>query len=77
MSVQVEKSNLINLLNEISDLSLIKRVKAFLVHELERGELTESQKKELDIRLEEHRKNPKSGVDAFKFLDEMEKKYGV
>ena len=75
MSVQTEKSILIDLLQNISDVSLLKKVKQFLLNEIEQGELTELQKEELSKRLEEHQKNPKSGVDAFAFLDGMKKKY--
>jgi hypothetical protein len=75
MSVQTEKSILIDLLQNISDISLLKKVKQFLLKEIEQGELTEFQKEELNKRLEEHQKNPKSGVDAFEFLDTMKTKY--
>lgn len=75
MSVQTEKSILIDLLQNISDVSLLKKVKQFLLKEIEQGELTDLQKEELNKRLEEHQKNPKSGVDAFAFLDGMKTKY--
>ena len=75
MSVQTEKSNLIDLLQNISDVSLLKKVKQFLLKEIEQGELTELQKEKLNERLIEHQKNPKSGVDAFEFLDSIKSKY--
>ena len=37
--------------------------------------LTENQKKELDKRMLEHKENPKSGLDAFDFLDKLASKY--
>lgn len=43
---------------------------------MKKFKLSKAQKKELDIRLEEHRKNPKSGVDAFEFLDQLDQKLG-
>lgn len=75
MSVQTEKSILIDLLQNISDVSLLKKVKQFLLKEIEQGELTDFQKNELNNRLKEHQKNPKSGVDAFDFLDSIKTKY--
>jgi hypothetical protein len=75
MSVQTEKSFLIDLLQNINDASIIQKVKNFVLHEIEPVSLSENQKKELDKRLEEHEKNPKSGVDAFEFLDGLKSKY--
>jgi hypothetical protein len=75
MSVQTEKSLLIDLLQNINDASLIQKVKNFVLHEIEPISLSENQKKELDKRLLEHQENPKSGVDAFEFLDSLKSKY--
>lgn len=75
MSVQTEKSFLIDLLQNINDASIIRKVKNFVLHEIEPLSLSENQKKELDERLEEHEKTPKSGVDAFEFLDGLKSKY--
>jgi hypothetical protein len=75
MSVQTEKSFLIDLLQNINDASIIQKVKNFVLHEIEPISLTENQKKELDKRLLEHQKDPKSGVDALEFLDSLKSKY--
>ena len=75
MSVQTEKSLLINLLQNINDASIIQKVKNFVLHEIEPVSLSENQKKELDIGLLEHQENPKSGVDALEFLDSLKSKY--
>ncbi|WP_269241320.1 hypothetical protein [Flavobacterium limnophilum] len=75
MSVQTEKSLLIDLLQNINDASIIQKVKNFVLHEIEPVSLSENQKKELDKRLLEHQENPKSGVDAFEFLDSLKSKY--
>jgi len=75
MSVQTEKSILINLLQNISAISLLKKVKEIVLEEIEQSDLSSAQKEELENRLEEHRQNPKSGVDAFHFLDSMKSKY--
>lgn len=75
MSVQTEKSFLIDLLQNINDISIIQKVKDFVMHEIEPTSLSENQKKELDKRLLEHQKNPKSGLDAFQFLDSLKSKY--
>ncbi|TRX38120.1 hypothetical protein FNW52_04245 [Flavobacterium sp. ZT3R18] len=75
MSVQTEKSFLIDLLQNINDASIIQKVKNFVLHEIEPIPLSENQKKELDKRLFEHQENPKSGVDAFEFLDSLKSKY--
>jgi putative addiction module component (TIGR02574 family) len=75
MSVQTEKSLLIDLLQNINDASIIQKVKNFVLHEIEPLSLSENQKKELDKRLAEHQENPKSGVDAFDFLDSLKSKY--
>lgn len=75
MSVQTEKSFLIDLLQNINDVSIIQKVKNFVLHEVEPVSLTENQKKELDKRLLEHKEKPKSGVDALEFLDSLKSKY--
>jgi hypothetical protein len=75
MSVQTEKSFLIDLLQNINDASLIQKVKNFVLHEIEPISISDRQKKELDKRLLEHQENPKSGVDAFEFLDSLKSKY--
>ena len=75
MSVQTEKSLLIDLLQNINDASIIQKVKNFVLQEIEPISLSEKQKKELDKRLAEHQENPKSGVDAFEFLDSLKSKY--
>jgi hypothetical protein len=75
MSVQTEKSLLIDLLQSINDVSIIQKVKNFVLHEIEPVSLSENQKKELDKRLLEHQENPKSGVDALEFLDSLKSKY--
>jgi hypothetical protein len=75
MSVQTEKSFLIDLLQNINDISIIQKVKDFVMHEIEPTSLSENQKKELDKRLMEHQENPKLGVDAFQFLDGLKSKY--
>ena len=75
MSVQTEKSFLIDLLQNINDASIIQKVKNFVLHEIEPIALSENQKKDLDKRLLEHQENPKSGVDAFEFLDSLKSKY--
>lgn len=75
MSVQTEKSLLIDLLQNISDVSLLKKVKQFVLKEIEQSDLSPLQKEELENRLKEHQKNPKSGVDALLFLDNIKTKY--
>ncbi|MGQ7945659.1 addiction module protein [Flavobacterium sp. WC2509] len=75
MSVQTEKSFLIDLLQNINDASIIQKVKDFVLHEIEPISLSENQKKELDKRLAEHQENPKSGINAFDFLDSLKSKY--
>jgi putative addiction module component (TIGR02574 family) len=75
MSVQSEKSFLIDLLQNINDISIIQKVRDFVIHEIEPISLSEEQKKELDKRMEAHKKDPKSGVDAFEFLDSLKSKY--
>lgn len=74
MSVQTEKSLLIDLLQNINDASIIQKVKNFVLREIEPVSLTENQKKELDKRITEHQET-KSGVDAFEFLDSLKFKY--
>lgn len=75
MSVQTEKSLLIDLLQNINDISLLKKVKAFVITQMEPSDLNQSQKDELDNRLLDHKNNPKSGADAFEFLDSLKSKY--
>ncbi|MGZ9677016.1 hypothetical protein [Flavobacterium sp. GNP001] len=75
MSVQTEKSFLIDLLQNINDASIIQKVKNFVLHEIEPDVLTENQKKELDIRILELQENPVSGVNAMDFLDSIKSKY--
>jgi hypothetical protein len=75
MSVQTEKSLLIDLLQNINDVAIIQKVKNFVLHQIEPVSLSENQKKELDKRLLEHQENPKSGVDALAFLDSLKSKY--
>ncbi len=75
MSVQTEKSLLIDLLQNINDVSIIQKVKNFVLHEIEPVPLSENQKRELDKRVLEHQENPKSGVDALEFLDSLKSKY--
>lgn len=75
MSVQTEKSFLIDLLQNINDASIIQKVKNFVLHEIEPNVLSENQKNELDKRLVEHQESPTSGVDAFEFLDALKSKY--
>lgn len=77
MSVQTEKSFLIDLLQNINDASIIQKVKNFVLHEIEPVTLSENQKKELDKRVLEHQENPISGVDALDFLDSLKSKYGL
>ena len=75
MSVQTEKSILFDLLQNINDASLLKKVKNFVLKEIEHNDLTTAQKEELEKRLLDHQKNPKSGIDAFQFLDSLKTKY--
>jgi hypothetical protein len=48
MNVQTEKSLVIDLLQNINDISLLKKVKAFVLTELSPSDLTQEQKNELD-----------------------------
>lgn len=75
MRVQTEKSLLIDLLQNINDVSIIQKVKNFVLHEIEHLPLSENQKRELDKRVLEHQENPNSGVDALEFLDSLKSKY--
>ena len=77
MSVQTEKSLLIDLLQNINDVSIIQKVKNFVLHEIEPVALSENQKRELDKRVLEHQENPKSGFDALEFLDSLKSKYDL
>ena len=76
MSVQTEKSLLIDLLQNINDASVIEKVKNFVLHEITPASLSDKQKKELDNRLAEHQDKSESGVDTFDFLDSLKSKYG-
>lgn len=75
MSVQTEKSLLIDLLQNSNDISLIQKVKEYLMNEIQAQELTSNQKEELELRLKEHEENPNSGSDAIEFLDSLKSKY--
>ena len=75
MSVQTEKSLLIELLQNINDAYIILKVKDFVLHEIEPLSLSENQKKELDKRVLEHQENPKSSLDALEFLNSLKSKY--
>lgn len=75
MSIQTEKSLVIDLLQNINDISLLKKVKAFVLTELNPSNLTEEQKNELDRRLHAHQHKEDSDVDAFEFLDALKAKY--
>ena len=44
------------------------------MHEIEPISLSENQKKELDKRMAEHKKDSQSGVDSFEFLDGLKSK---
>ena len=75
MSVQTEKSLVIDLLQNINDISLLKKVKAFVLTELSPSDLTQEQKNELDQRLDAHKNQNDIDSDAFAFLDELKSKY--
>ena len=75
MNVQTEKSILFDLLQNIDDISLLKKVKAFVLTELSPSDLTQEQKKELDQRIDAHKNQKDSNSDAFAFLDELKSKY--
>ncbi len=75
MSAQTEKSLLFDLLQNINDVSLLKKVKEFILTEIKPSDLTKNQKDELDKRIIEHKNNPNSGSDAFDFLDNLKSKY--
>ena len=75
MSVQTEKSLVIDLLQNINDISLLKKVKAFVLTELNPSDLTQEQKNELDKRLDAHKNQEDTNTDAFAFLDELKSKY--
>ena len=75
MNVQTEKSLLIDLLQNINDISLIQKVKEYLLNEIQPQNLTSNQKDELEKRLKEHNENQNSGTDAFEFLDTLKSKY--
>jgi len=71
MNVQTEKSLVIDLLQSINDISILKKVKQFVLTELEPSDVTKEQKKELDKRLDAHRSKQDANLDAFVFLDEL------
>ncbi len=75
MSVQTEKNLLFDLLQGINDISLLRKVKSFVLTEMEPSNLTHDQKKELDKRLDDHNQNKDSNSDAFEFLDNLKSKY--
>ncbi len=75
MSIQTEKSLVIDLLNTINDISILKKVKSFVLTELNPSDLTQDQKSELDKRLQAHQNQEDSDLDAFAFLDELKSKY--
>ncbi len=75
MSVQTEKSILFDLLLNVNDISLLKKVKAFVLTELHPSDLTQEQKNELNKRLEAHHNKADKNVDAFSFLDDLKSKY--
>lgn len=75
MNVQTEKSLLIDLLQNINDISLIQKVKEYLMNEIQPQNLTSNQKDELEKRLKEHNENRNSCTDAFEFLDTLKSKY--
>ena len=75
MNIQLERSNLINILQEINDITIINKVKNFVMLEIEPMNLTINQKKELDKRLLSHSKNLNDGIEGFSFLDNLKIKY--
>ncbi len=75
MSIQTEKSILFDLLQNINDISLLKKVKSFVLTEIEPLNLTQNQKNELEKRLENHDQKNDSNSDAFEFLDNLKSKY--
>jgi hypothetical protein len=77
MNIQTEKSLLIDLLQNINDISLIQKVKRFVLLDIEPIDITANQKEELGRRLADHKKNTDSGVDAFKFLDDLKANHGL
>ena len=74
MNIQTEKSLLIDLLQDINDISLLKKVKAFVLTEIQPVNLTPNQKNELDKRVADHHQNKDSNMDAFEFLDNLKSK---
>jgi hypothetical protein len=77
MSIQTEKHLLIDMLHEINDISLIKKVKALVIKETSPDFLSENQKKELDKRILVHNIYPNTGIEGFIFLDNLKVKYGL
>ena len=75
MSVQTEKHLLFDLLQGINDISLLRKVKSFVLTEMEPSDLTQDQKKELDKRLDDHNQSKDSSSDAFEFLEKLKSKY--
>lgn len=75
MSVQTEKHLLFDLLQGINDISLLRKVKSFVLTEMEPSDLTQDQKAELDKRLDELNQSKDSNSDAFEFLDNLKSKY--
>lgn len=75
MSVQTEKSIVFDLLQNINDISLLKKVRAFVLTELEHSDLTTKQKNELNKRLDAHKNQKDTNTDVFEFLDKLKSKY--
>lgn len=75
MNIQTEKNILFDLLQNINDISLLKKVKSFVINEMEPLNLTQNQKKELDKRVNDHFQNKDTNLDAFEFLDGLKAKY--
>lgn len=75
MSVRTEKLLVIDLLQNINDISLIQKVKAFVLTELKPSDLTQEQKNELSNRLTAHRSKTDINKDAFAFLNDLKSKY--
>jgi hypothetical protein len=74
LDIQTEKSSLIDLLQKINDISLLEKVKAFVLSEIQPVNLTPNQKNELDKRFADHYQNKDSNMDAFEFLDNLKSK---
>jgi hypothetical protein len=77
VTIQTEKHLLIDMLHDINDISLIKKVKALVIKETSPDFLSENQKKELDKRILDHNIYPNTGIEGFTFLDNLKVKYGL